>query len=231
MSEAKRLEVVLAAFAGLRQRSSDARLYLVGDTSPFLGLESLIASDLGQGVVVTGRQDMGRFVEYMQAVDVAVNLRHPTGGETSGTALRLLGLGQALVVSAVGWLGEIPDDAVVKVPVNDHEAQLLLAALWTLAEEPELRARLGANARRWALAQHAPDRIAERYMQAIRRLSACQPRRSASWLDHALVGLSTSVQETVVGEVGEALFDLGAEESDDEILGEAALALEDLGLA
>ena len=41
---------------------------------------------------------------------------------------------------------------------------------------------------------------------------------------------SPSVQETIVGEVGEALFDLGAEESDEEILGETALALEDLGL-
>ena len=231
MSEAKRLEVVLASFASLRRRVAEARLYLVGDTSPFQGLESLLAGDLGQGVVVTGRQGMDRFVEYMQAVDVAVNLRHPSGGETSGTALRLLGLGQAVIVSDVGWLGEVPDDSVVRVPVDDHEEQLLLAALWALAEEPALRAQLGANARRWVLAQHAPDRVAERYIQAIQRLSACKPRRSVGWLNQALVNESPSVQETIVGEVGEALFDLGAEESDEEILGETALALEDLGLA
>ncbi|MGB5658180.1 MAG: hypothetical protein WBO54_01760, partial [Thermoanaerobaculia bacterium] len=119
--------------------------------------------------------------------------------------------------------------AVVKVAVDDREAQSLLAALWTLAEEPELRLRLGANARSWALAQHAPDLAADRYIQAIQRLSSREPRRSASWLDRAIAGPSPDVTERIVGEVGEALFDLGAEESEDEILGETAAALEDVG--
>ncbi len=229
MSEAKRLEVALAAFAGLREKVPDARFYLVGDTSPFLGLERLLKGELGQGVVATGRRDMDSFVAYMQAVDVALNLRHPSGGETSGTALRLLGLGKPVVVSDVGWLGEIPNEAVVKVAVDDREAQSLLAALWTLAEEPELRLRLGANARSWALAQHAPDLAADRYIQAIQRLSSREPRRSASWLDRAIAGPSPDVTERIVGEVGEALFDLGADESEDEILGETAVALEDVG--
>ena len=136
-----------------------------------------------------------------------------------------------MVVSNIGWLGEIPDDVAVKIAIDEREEQTLTAALWALAEEPALRAQLGANARRWALAQHAPDRVAERYTQAIQRLSACKPRRSAGWLNHALVNGSPSVQETIVGEVGEALFDLGAEESDEEILGDTAQALEDLGLA
>jgi len=229
MSEAKRLEVALAAFAGLRERVPDARFYLVGDTSPFLGLERLLKGELGQGVVATGRQDMDSFVAYMQAVDVALNLRHPSGGETSGTALRLLGLGKAVVVSDVGWLGEIPEDAVVKVAVEDRETQALLAALWTLAEEPELRMRLGANARSWALAQHEPDLAADQYIQAIQRLSSCEPRRSASWFERDTAGITPDIREKIVGEVGEALFDLGAEESEDEILGDLAVALEDVG--
>ena len=229
MSEAKRLEVALAAFAGLRQKVPDARFYLVGDTAPFQGLESLLRSDLGQGVEVTGRLEMERFVDYMQAVDIAVNLRFPTGGETSGTALRLLGLGQTVIVSEIGWLSEIPDDAVAKVPVNDREEQSLLAALWTLAEEPELRRAMGANARRWALEQHAPDLAAERYVQAIQRLAACQPRRSTSWLERATQGGAPSLRETIVSEVGEALFDLGADETESEVLTETAAALDDLG--
>ena len=229
MSEAKRLEVALAAFAGLRQRVPESRFYLVGDTAPFLGLESLLASDLGQGVEVTGRLDMESFVDYMQAVDIAVNLRYPTGGETSGTALRLLGLGQTVVVSEIGWLSEIPDDVVVKVPVGDREEQTLLAALWTLAEEPELRQALGVNARRWALEQHAPELAANRYAQAIQRLATCEPRRSISWQEHATSRGAPELTERIVGEVGEALFDLGARETEDRILVETAQALQDLG--
>jgi glycosyltransferase involved in cell wall biosynthesis len=229
MSEAKRLEVALAAFAGLREKMPDARFYLVGDTSPFLGLERLLQGELGQGVVATGRKDMDSFVAYMQAVDVALNLRHPSGGETSGTALRLLGLGKAVIVSDVGWLGEIPNDAVIKVAVDDREVQTLLAALLTLAEETGLRYRLGANARNWVSTQHAPELAAERYTQAIQRLSSCRPMRSVSWLEGAIAGKSPDVREKIVTEVGEALFDLGADESDCETLSETAVALEDLG--
>ena len=230
MSEAKRLEVALAAFAGLRQRVPDSRFYLVGDTSPFLGLDSLLRGDLGEGVEVTGRLDMESFVDYMQAVDIAVNLRFPTGGETSGTALRLLGLGQTVVVSEIGWLSEIPGDSVVKVPVGDREEQTLLAALWTLAEEPGLRRALGVNARRWALEQHAPEWVADRYMQAIRSLSNREPRRTISWLDNVVSRETPTLPERIVGEVGEALFDLGATEAEDEILADTAQALDDLSL-
>ena len=231
MSEAKRLEVAVAAFQRFRQVHPEALYYLVGDASPYLGFESLLRGPQGEGVVATGRQEMPDFLRYMQTTDIAVNLRHPSGGETSATALRLLGMGKPVVVSDAGWLREIPNDAVVKVAVDDREAQSLLAALWTLAEEPELRLRLGANARSWALAQHAPDLAADRYIQAIQRLSSRQPRRSASWLDRAIAGPSPDVTERIVGEVGEALFDLGAEESEDEILGETAVALEDAGFA
>jgi len=33
---------------------------------------------------------------------VAVNLRHPTAGETSGTVIRLLGMGKPLIVNDTG---------------------------------------------------------------------------------------------------------------------------------
>jgi glycosyltransferase involved in cell wall biosynthesis len=231
LSEAKRLEVSLAAFASLRQQVPEARFFLVGDASPFLGLESLLQGELGTGVVVTGRQDLDRFVAYMQAVDVAVNLRYPFGGETSAAALHLLGLGQTVIVSEVGWMAEIPDGVVVKIAVDEREEQTLAAALWTLAEDRELRRALGANARRWVLAQHAPDRAADLYFKAIERLSCHQPRRSKSWLDTFTSKQALDLRERIVDEVGEALFDLGAEETEGDLLAETAEALEDLGLA
>jgi hypothetical protein len=128
-------------------------------------------------------------------------------------------------------MSEIPNDAVIQVPVDEREEQTLQAALWTLAEEPELGRRLGNNARRWALAEHAPDRVAERYVEAIQRLSSGQPRRSASWLASIAGGRSPDLRDGIVEELGEALFDLGAEEADEDILEETAAALEELALA
>ena len=64
-------------------------------------------------------------------------------GETSGSAIRALSLGKPLVVSDVGWFAELPGDAVLKVPVDEHEDDVLLASLEALAD-PAVRAAMGA---------------------------------------------------------------------------------------
>ena len=57
----------------------------------------------------------------MAACDLHVNLRSPTMGETSGTAIRHSRLGKPLVVSDVGWFAELPEGVALKVGVGDHE--------------------------------------------------------------------------------------------------------------
>ena len=53
------------------------------------------------------------------AADIVLNLRYPTVGETSGTLLRALGLGRAVLVSDVGAASpNFPDDVCLKVPVD-----------------------------------------------------------------------------------------------------------------
>jgi len=54
-----------------------------------------------------------RMWSLMAACDVLVNLRFPTMGETSGSAIRALSLGRPLIVSDVGWFSELPDGAVL----------------------------------------------------------------------------------------------------------------------
>ncbi len=95
-----------------------------------------------------------------------VNLRSPTMGETSGTAIRALSLGKPLVVSDVGWFSELPDEVAIKVPVDDEEVDTLTAAL-------DLLAPVRTCARRWVrrrassrAAIHDLDRVAERYAAA-----------------------------------------------------------------
>jgi len=80
-----------------------------------------------------GFVDENRLWGLMQACDVHVNLRSPTMGETSGTAIRALALGKPLVVSDVGWFAELPSGVALKVPVDDDEVDTLVAALDLLA--------------------------------------------------------------------------------------------------
>ena len=54
----------------------------------------------------------------MAACDIVLNLRYPTVGESSGSLLRALGLGKAVLVSEVGSFAEFSGDVCLKVPVG-----------------------------------------------------------------------------------------------------------------
>ena len=97
----KRLEPALAAFAKLRAEPAGGRrlrFAIVGEVSPHYDLDELLSRTTREGVTVVGRADARTFHAWMAAADVAVNLRHPTGGETSASFLRLLALGKPTLV-------------------------------------------------------------------------------------------------------------------------------------
>ena len=167
---AKRVEDTLRAFARLRRSVPEARYLIAGEAQEDVSLEGLVAElELGEDVVCTGYvDDLEAFVGWINAADVVVNLRHPTVGETSGTALRGLGAGRPVIVYDHGWYGELPDDVVVKVPPLDQEA--LLAAMRRLAEHPEERRRRGERGRIYVEQKHDPDRAAGAYAKAIARI-------------------------------------------------------------
>ena len=70
--------MLLRAFARLRREVPAARLLIVGEVSPHFDFERILTPELRAGVTITGRLELDRFLLYMQACDVAVNLRHPT---------------------------------------------------------------------------------------------------------------------------------------------------------
>src|SRR5206468_9172053 len=85
-----------------------------------------------------------RMWSLMAACDVLVNLRFPTMGETSGSVIRGLSLGKAMVVSDVGWFSELPDGVALQVPLDDYEVPTIAGALELAADRA---AELGDAAR------------------------------------------------------------------------------------
>ena len=232
LTQSKRPGVLLSAFARLRKEVPNARLLIVGEVSPHFDFERVFKPEMREGVTVTGRLELDRFLLYMQACDVAVNLRHPTAGETSGTVIRLLGMGKPLVVNDTGSFAEIPDDCCAKVDLDDTEEDLLLAYLRRLARDEPLRRRMGENARRHMAACHSLAGSARGYADFLRETAGLsemgpQPFRAAPPLldyppDDLLSGL--------VREVTAEMSDLGVEEGDGDLLREAAAALVELDL-
>jgi glycosyltransferase involved in cell wall biosynthesis len=161
----KRIPQLLEAFASLRRKLPGARLLLVGAAAERFDVgRRLERLGLSEGVERIDYVPEERLWSLMAACDVLVNLRYPTMGETSGSVIRALSLGKALVVSDVGWFSELPDGAVLKVPVDDLEVPMLEAALAFGAEH---RDALGAAARAHVEREHALPRVADAYAAAL----------------------------------------------------------------
>jgi glycosyltransferase involved in cell wall biosynthesis len=168
VNASKRAPQLLEAFSRTRAARPESTLLLVGATSPGFDLDrrlQRLGLD-GAGVVREGYVPEDRLWRLMAAADVHVNLRSPTMGETSGTAIRALALGKPLVVSDVGWFSELPDEVAVKVPVDEHEASVLAAALELLASRSDVREAMGTAAVELARREHDLDRVADLYVSA-----------------------------------------------------------------
>ncbi len=161
----KRIPQLLEAFAELRRERPGARLLLVGGAGERFDVQRRLERlGLVEGVERLDYVPEERLWSLMAACDVLVNLRYPTMGETSGSVIRALSLGRPLVVSDVGWFSELPDDAVLKVPVDEHEVATLHAALTVAADHGE---RLGASARTYVEREHALPKVADEYVAAL----------------------------------------------------------------
>ncbi|HWQ23497.1 MAG TPA: glycosyltransferase family 4 protein [Gaiellaceae bacterium] len=214
VNASKRVPELLAAFARVRARVPEATLLLVGPTSPGFDLERRLQRHGlgGEGLVREGWVDEERLWRLLAGVDVSVNLRHPTMGETSGSAIRSLSLGKPLVVSDVGWFSELPDAVALKVPVDEHEVDVLAAALELLLTSAEARAAMGREAAELARREHELGRVAELYAAA---------------LEEAAGG--GAVADAVLAEVSRAAAEVGISAGSDEA-GEIARRLAEVEL-
>jgi glycosyltransferase involved in cell wall biosynthesis/SAM-dependent methyltransferase len=160
----KRIAESLRAFRRLLRVEPRAKMILVGEPHPELPLQSMIQSlDLGESVRVLGFRPIEEFVGYVAACDIVLNLRFPTVGENSGTLMRALGLGKAVIVSEVGSFSELPADICLKAPVDASEEDHLFEYLNMLVSRPDLREALGAKAKKWVATECAWPSVAQRY--------------------------------------------------------------------
>ncbi len=165
----KRTPILFDAFRATRRAFPDARLLLVGASSPNFDARGLIdLFQLHDAAQILGHVPFDAFHAYMAAMDVCVNLRYPTAGETSGAVLRAMALAQPVVVSRVGWFAELPDDAVAKIDVDDREVAQLSATLTRLLQDQALSLALGARARRYVSEQCAVTDAARAYAEFLR---------------------------------------------------------------
>jgi glycosyltransferase involved in cell wall biosynthesis/SAM-dependent methyltransferase len=162
----KRIAESLRAFRRLVRLAPHARMILVGEQHPEFPIEPLIRGmGLSAEVRILGFTPIEEFVGYLSACDIVLNLRYPTVGESSGTLLRSLGLGKAVMVSDIGSFQEFPDEICLKVPVGAGEEDLILEYLNLLVSRPEIARELGMRARDYVSRECNWTAVARRYVR------------------------------------------------------------------
>ena len=160
----KQLDLALSAFQQLHEEIPNSHFLIVGDVHEEVNLAELISRNrLENAITQLGFiESLPTFVDWIETADIIINLRHPTVGETSATALRGMAAAKPIIVFDLGWYSELPDSAVVKVRPLDNKG--LLAAMRRLATQATLRQQLGKQATNYIQKHHEPAQIAQQYL-------------------------------------------------------------------
>jgi glycosyltransferase involved in cell wall biosynthesis len=215
LTTTKRIPQLVESVAQLRLEFPDVLLLLAGRPAPGFALEPLLERlDLRRGdhVLQLDYVDEPHLWALIAASDVCVNLRWPTMGETSGTAIRALVMGRPLVVSDIGWFSELPDDAVPKVPPGTDEVEVLTETLTRLFRDTDWREELARAGEAYIRREHDLERVAEAYTATLEEAAGRE-----------------SMRAEVLGDVAKAASEVGLEATSPE-LGSVAEALSEIGL-
>jgi len=171
--ETKRLPVVLRAFERAIESgpnsSLDAHL-LVSGAFVSETFERALAPSLDHPRILrTGYLPEPDFWRWTAATDLCINLRFPTAAETSGVAVSMMGIGKPVAFTAGEEIARFPEDACLRIDTGPAEEEMLAGYIGWLARDRETALEIGRRAAAYIAREHAPDRVARLYWDALRQ--------------------------------------------------------------
>src|ERR1019366_3558511 len=97
------------------------------------------------------------------AVDACINLRYPAAGETSGIAIRLMGLGKPVMLTESPECSRFPEDACIRIASGAAERDSLRQHMTLLTSMPEVAAAIGQRAEAHIKAHHGVEQAGALY--------------------------------------------------------------------
>jgi glycosyltransferase involved in cell wall biosynthesis len=230
----KRIDVVLRALRRLRQ-AVPSRAILAGSVSRNFPLQRIVNHlSLDQVVDLPGYVSDQQALLIAAAADVIVNLRYPTAGETSGSLLHSMAAGRPVLVSRTGSFTEIPDDAVIRVPVDTLEEDMLVAVFQRLATDPSFGDSIGSRARAFIMEEHSLERWVNGYVDIFEELTGHSIERpTVSDREEVFVDHQSDPEaqdrDELIDSIATDVAELGLG-GDDELLADIAKSQMELGL-
>jgi glycosyltransferase involved in cell wall biosynthesis len=163
LREPKRLMSVLEAFAHVHARLPQTALLVEG---------SFVSSDLeraaaplldGPGIVRLPYLRERDFWTAAAAVDACINLRYPAAGETSGIAIRLMGIGKPLLVTEGSESSGFPEDACIRISAGLGERDSLIEHMILLTSMKQVARAIGLRGADHIQAHHRVTQVGTQY--------------------------------------------------------------------
>jgi glycosyltransferase involved in cell wall biosynthesis len=168
INQNKRVAKVIEAIAASPVLRRNVVYRLVGHVAPHEVLRlSALANGLRVRLVISGELSDDGLAQAVNEADAISCLRWPSLEAASASAIEAMLYGKAVIVTDTGFYGEIPDDCVEKIAIEDEVANIG-RALQRFYDAPDLRERMGERARRYALQTYS----AERYARELVAISA-----------------------------------------------------------
>lgn len=173
IANTKRNDTLLEAWLGSELATDPkARLVFVGQPDNGEYGKAFVAQVEALGpdarVTITGFADAQTYDKWMRSVDLAVQLRQHSRGETSGTIFDCLTQAVPVVVNAHGWAAELPHQAVIRLP-DVFTVEQLREAVVHARRDPQALREQGLAGRRFVHAQHVPAVAGPAYRAVIER--------------------------------------------------------------
>lgn len=162
LRESKRLPTILRAV----RRVPNLQLLVCGEFAS-TDLARALAPELKNIIRVPYLSDVSNWWRHAAAVDACVNLRFPAAGETSGIAIRLMGIGKPVILSAGLETSDFPPEACIRIETGIAEEDMLVDILLWLSRHRNDAQAIGARARQHIAAVHALDAVAELYRKCL----------------------------------------------------------------
>ncbi len=161
LRESKRLPVILRAWRKVKRAGLRVALLVAGEfSSPDL---ARAVTPLTDGVLRAGHLPEREFWKLAAATDACLSLRYPAAGETSGIAVRFMGIGKPVLVTAGEETAPFPETACLRVDPGPAEGAMLAEYMTWLARFPEAAREIGRRAAAFIGEEHALEAVAARY--------------------------------------------------------------------
>jgi glycosyltransferase involved in cell wall biosynthesis len=167
LRESKRLVSVMEAFAGMHRGFPRTALLVAGQfvsTDLERAVQPLLS---GEGVMRRPHLEEREFWLAASAVDACVNLRYPAAGESSGIAIRLMGLGKPVMMTDSLECSRFPEDACIRIAPGVAEVESLRDHMTLLAGMREVGAAIGERAAAHIQQHHRVAQVGAQYWQLL----------------------------------------------------------------